>query len=136
MPDREQFLRPDLFAGGPAANAAEINFLRHRRVELNAKPADVFVQFLERKLAEHGVGKVVPGDDVLEQHARHVLTRALANRELDAMSAKVETDAAAIALPAEMRHQVVADLRRKPDIPWDLAIADIARRALKEAGAP
>ena len=43
------------------ASVAEINFLRHRRIELNAMPGDVFVRFLERKLAEHGIGKVVPG---------------------------------------------------------------------------
>ena len=67
------------------ASMKEISFLRHRRVELNAMPADVFVRFLERKLAEHGIGKVVPGNDVLEQHARHVLTRALTNKALDAI---------------------------------------------------
>ena len=39
----------------------------------------VFVQFLERKLTEHGVHKVVPDDDVLEQHARRVIARALLN---------------------------------------------------------
>ena len=66
------------------ASMTEISFLRHRRVELNAMPADVFVRFLERKLAEHGIGKVVPGNEVLEQHARHVLTRALTNKALDA----------------------------------------------------
>ena len=42
------------------ATEEEIAFLRRRRVELNAMPADVFVGFLERKLAEHGVRKVVP----------------------------------------------------------------------------
>ena len=35
--------------------------------------SDVFVRFLERKLIEHGVHKVVPTDDVLEQHARRVI---------------------------------------------------------------
>ena len=114
------------------ASVAEINFLRHRRVELNAMPADVFVQFLERKLMEHGICKVVPGNDVLEQHARHVLTRALTNKALDTISAKAEADAAEIALPSELRKQVVAALRRQPDIPWDLAVADIARKALHE----
>ena len=62
------------------ASTREISFLRHHRVELNAMPADVFVRFLERKLTEHGICKVVPGNDVLEQHARHLLTRALTNR--------------------------------------------------------
>jgi hypothetical protein len=42
--------------------------------------ADVFVRFLERKLTEHGIRKVVPGDDVLEQHAPQVLVGALTNK--------------------------------------------------------
>ena len=116
------------------ASAAEINFLRHRRVELNAMPADVFVRFLERKLAEHGISKVVPGNDVLEQHARHVLTRALTNKALDAIRAKAEEDATSIPLPSELHQQVVAALRRQPDIPWDIAVADIACKALHEEG--
>ncbi len=78
------------------ASAADINFLRYRHVELNAMPADVFVRFLERKLTEHGIGKVVPDNDVLEQHARHVLTRALTNKALDAIRAKAEEDATSI----------------------------------------
>jgi hypothetical protein len=113
------------------ATMAEITFLRHRRVELNAMPADVFVRFLQRKLAEHGIGKVVPGNDVLERHARHVLTRALTNKALDAIRTKAEEDATSIALPAELRRQVVAALRRQPDIPWDVAVSNIARKALQ-----
>jgi bisphosphoglycerate-dependent phosphoglycerate mutase len=111
---------------------AEITFLRHRRVELNAMPADVFVGFLERKLTEHGIGKVVPDNDVLEQHARHVLTRALTNKALEAIQAKAEEDAASIPLPSELHQQVVAALRSQPDIPWDFAVVDIARKALLE----
>jgi hypothetical protein len=104
------------------ASMAEIRFLRHRRVELNAMPADVFVRFLERKLAEHGIGKVVPGNDVLEQHARHVLTRALTNKALEAIRAKAEEDATSIALPSKLHQKVVAALKRQPEIPWDLRL--------------
>ena len=75
--------------------------------------------FFERKLAEHGISKVVPGNDVLEQHARHVLTRALTNRALEAMRAKAEEDASSIPLPSKLHEQVVAALRRQPDIPLD-----------------
>jgi hypothetical protein len=53
-----------LAAHGASARGDQL--LRHRRVERNAMPADVFVRFLERKLAGHGIGKVVPGKDVLE----------------------------------------------------------------------
>jgi hypothetical protein len=35
-----------------------------------------------------------------------------------------------IALPAELRQQVIAALKRQPDIPWDLVIAHLARMAL------
>jgi hypothetical protein len=116
------------------ASMAEIRFLRHRRVELNAMPADEFVRFLERKLAEHGIGKVVPGNDVLEQHARHVLTRALTNKALETIRAKAEEDAASIALSSDLHQQVVAALKRQPEIPWDFAVANIARKALHEEG--
>jgi hypothetical protein len=76
-----------------------------------------------------GVGKVVPADDgVLERHARRVITRTLLNsRRLNAMRGTVEAEAAAIALPEDLRRKVVEALKRRPDIPWDLAVADIAR---------
>jgi hypothetical protein len=86
------------------------------------------------KLAEHGVGKVVPDNDVLEQHARHVLTRALTNKALDAIRAKAESDAASVALPSNLHRQVLGALERRPDVPWDFAVADIARRALNGKG--
>jgi hypothetical protein len=84
------------------ASTREISFLRHRRVELNAMPADVFIRFLERKLVEHGIGKVVPDNNVLEQHARHVLTRALTNKALDTIRAKAAEHAASIPLPSKL----------------------------------
>jgi hypothetical protein len=68
---------------------------------------------------------------VLEQHARHVLTRVLTNKALDAIRTKAAKAAISIALPSDLHHQVVATLKRQPDIPWDLAVADIARRALQ-----
>jgi hypothetical protein len=73
------------------------------------------------------IGKVVPGDDVLEQHARHVLTRDLTNKALDAIGAKAEEAAISIALPSDLRHQVAATLKRQPDIPWGFAVADSAQ---------
>ena len=117
------------------ASPEEIDFLRGQRVELNAMAADVFVRFLEHKLVEHGVRKVVPGDDVLAQHARQVVTLAFTNKALEEIRAKAEADAAAVALPADLRRQVVAALKRQPDIPWDLAVADVAR-GICDGGAP
>jgi hypothetical protein len=113
------------------ASVEEIGFLRTKRVELNAMPSDVFVRFLERKLAEYGVHKTVPiHDDVLEQHARHVITRTLLNRRLDTIRPQVEADVARVELPPDLRQQVEAELKHRPAIPWDLAVANIARRAV------
>jgi len=60
------------------ATMAEIGFLRSHRVELNAMTSDQFIAFLERKLTEHGVAKVVPQTGTLEARARRVLEQKLA----------------------------------------------------------
>jgi Histidine kinase-, DNA gyrase B-, and HSP90-like ATPase len=110
------------------ATRDEINFLAAERVELNAMTADVFVGFLERKLTQHGCRKVLPEDDaILERHARRIIRDELVSRELDKISDKAEQTAAAAQLPADLRRQVERLLRRQPDMPWDLAVAMIAR---------
>src|ERR1700712_3647310 len=81
------------------ATEAEIAFLRSKRVELNAMPADVFVGLLERKLTEHGVRKVVPDDVVLERHARRVIEQRLVDKVLRENRSKVQAQAASIKLP-------------------------------------
>jgi hypothetical protein len=116
------------------ATTREIEFLRRERVELNAMSSGVFVQFIERKLAEHGVRKVVPGEDVLGQHARRVITLTLLNRRLDELRPEVDVVAELVALPADLRRQVEALLQDQPDMPWDLAAAEIARRIVDSNG--
>jgi hypothetical protein len=119
------------------ATQREIDLLRTERVELNAMPSGVFVQFLERKLTEHGVRKVVPEDGgVLEQHARRVIARTLLNKALDEVRPQVEDQAAGITLPSDLHDQVKAALKRQPAVPWDLAVAEIAKRATDEDGTP
>jgi hypothetical protein len=55
------------------ATAAEIDFLKTRRVELNAMTSLQLVDLIKRKLAELGVKKVIPDAAVVEHHARHWL---------------------------------------------------------------
>jgi hypothetical protein len=68
---------------------------------------------------------VVPSDDVLEQHARRVITRAMINKEIDGIRARIEAEAAGITLP-NLRTQVTKMLRHKPELPWDHAVTAIA----------
>jgi hypothetical protein len=110
------------------ATDREIAFLRMQRVELNAMPSDVFVTFLERKLTAHGVTKVVPADAVLEQHARHVINRALLNKRLDTLRREVNANTARLVLPPDLRRRVDALLKRNPALPWDLAVAEAVKK--------
>jgi hypothetical protein len=107
------------------ATGREIEFLRRRRVELNAMPADAFVGFLERKLAEHGVRKVVPDSGTLERHARRVIERRLVEEALRENRARLQAEAASAALPADLGDRVRLLLEQEPDLPWDRAVAAV-----------
>ena len=108
------------------ASQEEITILENQRVELNAMPSDVFVRFLEQKLVEHGVKKVVPDEDVLTAHARNVMERALTNKALGDLRTKAHTDAHNICLPDDLKRQVQQALQAVPERPWDLVTAEIA----------
>jgi len=105
------------------ATESEIACLRSNRLELNAMPADVFVSFLERKLAEHGVCKIVPDNTVLERHARRVIEQRLAEKVLDERRAALRAQATAAALPDDIGSQVRAVLVERPELSWDLAVS-------------
>ena len=109
------------------ASNEEIAFLQSARVELNAMPSDVFVAFLERKLAEHGIRKVVPDDDTMRSHARRIIEEKLAEQALMEVRTKMQTEAAATQLPADLGEQVRSILADRPDLPWDEAVAAIIR---------
>jgi len=78
----------------------------------------------------------VPGNDVLEQHARQVMTRALTNKALDTVRPQAKSVAASVTLPSDLHRLIVAALQRQPDIPWDLTVAHIARKVLDGNGLP
>jgi hypothetical protein len=102
----------------------EIDFLirRRRRYELNAMPADVFVKWLERKLEEHGAGKVVPSAEIVERHARRVLARRLIEDRIAPLIAEVEAAAADVALPRNLVSLLLSDLVKSPALAWDQAL--------------
>ena len=87
----------------------EISFLRTQRTELNAMPSDVFIRFLESKLTEHGVRKLVADAEVLNAHARHVIERAMANKALEEIRAKAYADAYLVPLPDDLEQRVAKD---------------------------
>jgi hypothetical protein len=103
------------------ATPAEIEFLRDRRVELNAMTSRQLVEFVETKLTEHGVSKLIPDDDIIEKQTRQVIKELLIAELSDEIAEKV----AAVDLPPDLRQQIKDVLEEQPELPWDAAVAAI-----------
>jgi hypothetical protein len=93
-----------------------------QRVELNAMTSRQLVDFVEAKLAEHGVEKVVPDVEVLQQHARHRLEVKLTDELIAAHAEEIARRAAAAELPADLVARVIEQLQREPALSWDQAL--------------
>jgi hypothetical protein len=114
------------------ATEAEIAFLAEpdddgmcQRVELNAMTSPQLVEFVERKLNQYGVAKVVPEDNVIAAHARRVLERALTEKAIEDMAEEIQQEAANIDLPPDLADQIGALLAERPALSWDQAAAEI-----------
>jgi hypothetical protein len=107
------------------ATPAEIEFLRTRRVELNAMTSRQFADLIEQKFAEHDVTKVIPDHAVLEQHWRHLLAQRLAAKEFEKLRGEIEKQAAEAALPEDLAQRVADELEENPEYPWDYALSQI-----------
>ena len=106
------------------ATEAEIAFLLKQRVELNAFASDELVAWIERKLLEHGVAKVVPDADALAEAWRRMARQALVQERIDAVLAGLgDTDGPAV--PDDLEEQVRAILDANPTISWDAALRTI-----------
>jgi hypothetical protein len=108
---------------------AEIEFLRDQRVELDAMTAPEFVAFLEGKLVENGVSKVVPDAKTVELHARRVVEQVLAEKAMLKMLVKIHKKAELVPLPENLMQRIRDTFQDSPAISWDTALANIVREA-------
>jgi hypothetical protein len=111
------------------ARKEEIDFLESERVELNAMTSDSFVEFVERKLEEHGGKKIIPADEILEAQGRNVLERALVQQMIADALPSIKAQVAAAELPADLREQVEKTQLTNPELPWDMAVAHVVGTA-------
>ena len=103
----------------------EIAFLADERVELNAMPSDQFIEFLESKLEEHGIKKVVPDiDDLNKAYAIFAEGKELKAAFADAEKA-LAAKRAKIEIPKDLKKQVEDVLENNPEIPWHRAVHSI-----------
>jgi hypothetical protein len=98
---------------------------RGERVELNAMAADQFVEWLEEKLTEQGVEKIVPADGLLEKAYR----RARFLQDVEAAGARLRArKRKGVTAPASLAKKVAQILGKRPELTWDEAVWYIAAR--------
>jgi hypothetical protein len=116
------------------ASAAEIDFMFRdfdrlqstRRVELNAMTSPQFIEFIEHKLQENGVTKIIPDEDLLAD----VYLRMELGRQLESAIARLDRIKLKDCNPPEDLDQCVRDmLKENPTLRWDAAIERIVASA-------
>jgi hypothetical protein len=111
------------------ATEEEIQFLKDRRVELNAFTSDKLIEWIEGKLEEHGVQKIIPGYQTLAEEYRRQHQSAYLRRHFEELLERSRQHIADIDVSAGLRDQVIRILQDQPALAWNDAIAEMARSA-------
>lgn len=107
------------------ATEDEIEFLMSRRVELNAFTSNDFIDWIESKLAEHGVKKIIPNDDTLEQAYRRAAQVTYVNGHIEEIEDAAKEHAEGVTVPDDLAEQVRKRLEEDAHLPWDDVIAEL-----------
>jgi hypothetical protein len=117
----------------PGATQDEIDFLANgERVELNAFSSPDLIEHIEDKLAEHGINKVVPDDDTLQDAYRRAHRAHYMNRAIRGLFADIDDSADELDIPSALNDRVTDLLDETPTMSWDEAIAQIAADELSD----
>jgi hypothetical protein len=115
------------------ATPAEIAFLKAgRRVELNAFTSADLVRWIERKLEEHGVKKVIPGQNTLENAFRQAAEKHILDQELEGMRRKAHDLSQAVPIPDHLDASVRKRQEEDHILAWDDAVAELAAKRVSE----
>jgi DNA topoisomerase VI subunit B len=116
-------------------------WLQSNRVELNAMTTPEFIEWLEQKLEEHGVGKVIPTRDVLVKTFEESAERAIRSQvmedileansyenrvEIELMKAKQQIEIAKL----DIREKVSDKLVDNPLHRWDAPVIELASEVI------
>ena len=82
-------------------------WLQHSRIELNAFTSAELIDWLDRKMVEHGAGKLIPPDDILRRFGERVRNRAEGDVET-AISSRLDEVVVAI---AQQQAEAVATIK-------------------------
>ncbi len=102
------------------------------RIELNAMDSAQFITWLEARLTDAGVTKVVPDADVLTRAYRRAYKRAVIQEAIDRLLADEDDDD--ISVPADLeqvtREQLVDSAQTWDDVIWERACEDVETRGV------
>jgi hypothetical protein len=116
------------------ASAEEAKFLcLGQRVELNAFTSRALVDWIEGKLKEQGIKKVIPAGEVLADAFQAAYIRASIHREIQAIRDEAAKEASGLTPPTHK--QISKVLAEHATWPWDRAVAQLARERLIDAAA-
>ena len=104
----------------------EADYLLTRRVELNAFTSEELVEFIERKLTEHNVKKIVPSKTDLAATYR-TMSRGREVEKLIKRELKKLDSTSPITVPRDLKEQVEDYLEQHPEKRWDAAVAAIVK---------
>jgi DNA topoisomerase 6 subunit A-like protein len=109
------------------ATSEEIDFLCDgQRVELNAFTSDDFVTFIEEKLREHKIGKVIPKLDVLREAYRRAVRINYLEMKIEELTEEANEVAESTKVPRDIKARVRKVIKESDDkMPWDRAIASV-----------
>lgn len=108
------------------ASELEIEFLLQHRVELNALSSAELVAFIERKLGEHGVEKVVPSQKLLET-AYQLFARSWRIKKIVEDALAKDTGGPDVEPPSDLAERVRAYLAKYPKVRWIDAVSVLTR---------
>jgi hypothetical protein len=97
-----------------------IDFLRNQRVELNAMTSRQLVDFVEHKLKQHGIGKLIPDDGTLADTYRLFVKSDRLFEAFNEIEEESEEDS--IRIPDDLGIKVKQQLVESPDITWHRAV--------------
>ena len=102
---------------------AAIDFLRNQRVELNAMTSRQLVDFVEDKLKQHGIGKVIPNAETLANTYQMFAASDRLSEAFDELKEELEDESeGTIKVPDDLEAKIKDLLQQHPDITWHRAV--------------
>jgi hypothetical protein len=103
-----------------------------KRVELNALTSRQFIDFLEQKLSEHGVAKVIPNPENLALAYRLAYQKTAVQKAINELVKEAALQK--VSIPPDLATRVEGLLQEDSSLPWDEALVQIAQEEFGQEG--